>query len=232
MAAFLTGCSVASGPTFNAYAIGAENGATVYKVECHGLLTDTSSCQKAAKRICDKQAVNVLERMEDFSASDEALKDPRVLRFQCGETEKPSAPIAAAAVPEPIKKEQHYELGADALFAFGQSDLRHMLPAGRSQLDKLITQIGGDYSSLKKVVVTGYTDRVGSSASNLLLSRVRATTVRDYLAAGGVSIALMQVIGAGASNPLVSCPEGNGAAVIACLQPNRRVSIDVSGVQK
>lgn len=231
-AALLAGCSVASGPTFNAYSIGSADGATIYKVECHGLLTDTSSCQKAAARICDKKAVNVLEKTADLSSSGEVINDPRVLRFQCGEADKAAALAPVAVVPLLVKGEQHYEIGADTLFAFGKSDLRHMLPAGREQLDKLISDIGGDYSSLKRIVVTGYTDRIGSAASNQLLSQARAATVRDYLLASGIDVSLIQAIGAGASNPLVSCPGGNSASVIACLQPNRRVSIDVSGARK
>ena len=232
MATLLTGCTVASGPTYNAYAIGTTNGASIYKVECHGLLTDTSSCQKAAARICDKKAVNVLETMEDFPSSGEAIKDPRVLRFQCGNVEKAVVMSPIAADSKSLNKEQHYEVVADTLFAFGQSDLRQMLPAGRAQLDKLISDIDGDYVSLKRIVVTGYTDRIGSAVDNLLLSHARAATVRDYLVAGGLDPSLIQVVGAGASNPVVSCSEGNNATVIACLQPNRRVSIDVSGTRK
>ncbi|WP_150118676.1 hypothetical protein [Collimonas fungivorans] len=86
LSTLLTGCSAAWGPTFNAYSIGIANGAAIYEVECHGLLTDASSCQKAAERICGEQPVNILEKTGNLSQSGDDIKDPRVLRFQCSES--------------------------------------------------------------------------------------------------------------------------------------------------
>ena len=136
--------------------------------------------------------------------------------------------------PEPValtvpKKTQRYNLAGDTLFAFGRSDLESMLPAGRQELDRLIGKIKADNIAGSKIDVTGHTDRIGSDGYNLRLSYARAATVRDYLGSHGIDRNLVEIHGAGSSEPLTNCPSGDGAAVIACLQPNRRVTLDVHG---
>ena len=56
--------------------------------------------------------------------------------------------------------------------------------------------------------LTGSADRVGSKAANLRLSRRRAETVRDYLAAKGFSRARIKVKAAGENRPMVETPDG------------------------
>jgi outer membrane protein OmpA-like peptidoglycan-associated protein len=134
--------------------------------------------------------------------------------------------------PAPVKNPQHYELAADTLFDFGQSSIQHLHSNGRDDLDKLIDKIKADNSVLTQITATGHTDRVGSVASNMRLSLARAATVRDYFVTHGIDGKLIKVTGVGASQPVAVCPPGNGVAVIACLQPNRRVTLDVDGEQR
>lgn len=136
--------------------------------------------------------------------------------------------------PEPVtltvpEKVQRYNLAGDTLFAFGRSDLESMLPAGRQELDRLIEKIKADNVAGSKIVATGHTDRIGSNGYNLRLSYARAATVRDYLGSHGIDRNLVEIRGAGSSEPLTNCPSGGSAAIIACLQPNRRVTLDVHG---
>jgi OOP family OmpA-OmpF porin len=67
-------------------------------------------------------------------------------------------------------------------------------------------------------------------AANLTLSRARAQTVRDYLVAHGFPAVPVNVAGAGATQlikTLASCP-GSGQAQIACLAPDRRVTVTLN----
>lgn len=231
LSVLLAGCSTASGPTFNAYSIDAPDGTKTYMVECHGLFESNESCQKVALKICEEKPLHILRRTDVLREAAGDISDPRELRFQCGEPDKtvtaPVATVEPSAAPS-----KHYDLMADALFNFNESDLSHMLPTGRAELDKLIAFVNSHYVSLKNITVIGYADRLGSPAGNVQLSLERAATVRDYLASHGIDRDVIQIAGAGSSKAVVDCPPGEGAAVIACLQPNRRVTIDIRGVQK
>ncbi|AIY42974.1 Outer membrane protein A precursor [Collimonas arenae] len=133
------------------------------------------------------------------------------------------APVAIAANPE------KFVLSMDTLFPFAKSSLDSILPAGRTALDDLAAKIKSGYVSLSAIVVTGYADRIGSPESNQTLSLARAATVRDYLATQGIDPGVSKIQGMGASQPVTQCPPGKTGAIIHCLQPDRRVTIEVSG---
>ena len=80
------------------------------------------------------------------------------------------------------------------------------------------------------VNVVGYTDSTGGQDLNMRLSQQRADTVRQYLIAQGIAAGLIQAHGAGKQQPVKECAHtGSREALIACLQPNRRVEIEVNG---
>jgi OOP family OmpA-OmpF porin len=80
--------------------------------------------------------------------------------------------------------------------------------------------------------VTGHTDRIGSAEYNLKLSKQRADAVRDYLISKGVDRTKIETIGMGEKEPVVQCNQKEMKALIACLQPNRRVDVQVKGETK
>jgi OOP family OmpA-OmpF porin len=73
------------------------------------------------------------------------------------------------------------------------------------------------------VVAEGHTDAVGSDEYNQALSLRRANAVRDYLVAGGIDAARIQVEGYGESRPVASNDTDDGRA------QNRRTELRVSG---
>ena len=77
--------------------------------------------------------------------------------------------------------------------------------------------------------MTGHTDRLGSQAYNEKLSLARADAVRDYLISKGVPKDKIEAIGMGEKQPVVQCDQKNRKELIACLQPNRRVDVEVKG---
>jgi len=110
-------------------------------------------------------------------------------------------------------------LSGQVLFVTGKSEL---LPAARDQLDQVATALK-DQGDLKPMVVEGYTDSVGSDATNLKLSKDRAESVRAYLVSKGVPSDKITSVGKGKANPVASndTPEGRAN--------NRRVEIIVGG---
>ncbi|MDP5007887.1 MAG: OmpA family protein, partial [Glaciimonas sp.] len=64
-----------------------------------------------------------------------------------------------------------------------------------------------------------------SDAYNQKLSQRRAEAVKTYLVGQGVPAASLVTIGKGKGDPVVQCNEKNKAALIKCLEPNRRVEM-------
>lgn len=122
----------------------------------------------------------------------------------------------------PGAEPQRFTLDADALFAFDKSNLR---PEGQRKLQEFASGLNrvGQYSA---ITVAGYTDRLGSDSYNMRLSQDRANSVKNYLVNLGVPSQQIQAQGYGNSNPVVRC-DGSGNELIACLQPNRRVEIEL-----
>ncbi|MGE3347781.1 MAG: outer membrane beta-barrel protein [Ramlibacter sp.] len=137
------------------------------------------------------------------------------------------APVPAPAAPPAMPMK--VSLSADSLFDFDKSAVK---PEGRLALDKLAADLRGvQYDAVR---VTGHTDRIGSRAYNLKLSSRRAEAVSAYLVqSGGISASKISAQGVNGADP-VTRPEdckGNKVtpALIACLQPDRRVEVEVTG---
>ena len=143
------------------------------------------------------------------------------------------APVISAApaqVPMAVAAPRRVSFAADALFGFDQSALR---PDGKTALDSFARDLAGTRFEL--IVVEGHTDRLGSTAYNQRLSMQRAEAVKDYLvSSGGFEAARISTAGLGETSPsqagecLASLPM---ADLRACLQPDRRVDVDVTGTR-
>lgn len=134
-------------------------------------------------------------------------------------------PPTAKAAPA-VKR---YTLGADALFAFDRGGLSDLNPKGKYDLDNLAAQLT-QFDQLNSIKITGHTDYLGADAYNLRLSEQRAQTVRQYFISQGLPANKVYAVGMGESQPVKQCAStGNRSALIACLQPNRRVEVEVDG---
>jgi OOP family OmpA-OmpF porin len=78
-----------------------------------------------------------------------------------------------------------------------------------------------------RYIVQGHADRLGSARHNQHLSERRAEAVRDYLVAKGVPVENIQAVGLGTSMPQTSCAQMNRRALIECLAPDRRVTVEI-----
>ena len=140
------------------------------------------------------------------------------------------APVVAVA-PAPIK--ERINLGADALFEFDKWQPGSMLLEGKAELDELAVKLR-QYQDLgeTRIVITGHTDRKGDDMYNMNLSQLRAQTVRAYLVNQGVDPASILAVGAGKSQPVKECSTNlPRQQEIDCLQPNRRVSLDITVIK-
>jgi OmpA-OmpF porin, OOP family len=139
-----------------------------------------------------------------------------------------AAPAAAAAAPKPAAKK--VTLAADALFDFDKAVLR---PEGKAKLDKLSADMKA--IKLEVIIAVGHADRLGKDAYNQKLSERRAAAVKDYLVSKGVEANRVYAEGKGEKQPVTAGKCGKSEKrtkqLVECLQPDRRVDIEVIGTQ-
>jgi OmpA-OmpF porin, OOP family len=151
---------------------------------------------------------------------------------------EPKAVVIAAApvappppMPAPVKPlPKKISFSADALFAFDKAILK---PEGKVMLDDLVRQLN-DATTYDKIILTGHTDRFGSNAYNQKLSERRANAVKGYLVSKGIAESRIEASGLGETHPETKpgdCPGAQNAKVIACLQPDRRVDVEMTGTK-
>ncbi|QGZ60558.1 OmpA family protein [Paraburkholderia acidisoli] len=133
------------------------------------------------------------------------------------------APVPAPVVVAALPVAKPLSLSADALFDFDSSVLK---PEGQNMIQVLAQRLRDNRAKLSVLKIDGYTDRFGSSAHNLKLSRQRAEAVQQALLAQGVAAERFEINGFGAADPVKFCPGKQATpTVVACLAPNRRVQI-------
>lgn len=139
----------------------------------------------------------------------------------------PPVPPAPVAVPAPAPRFERYTLSATELFGFDSAQLKMPQP----KLDEIAAALTAN-REVSNVVITGYTDRLGSEKYNHALSERRAIAVKDYLTAKGLDATRLNTVGKGEANPVVICTEKKMAQLIECLEPNRRVEVEQITVQR
>ncbi|BAO29788.1 OmpA family protein [Sulfuritalea hydrogenivorans] len=140
-----------------------------------------------------------------------------------------SRAVAAAPAAAPKPAAQKVTLAADALFDFNKADLR---AEGKAKLDKLAGDIKG--IKLEVIIAVGHADRFGTDAYNQKLSEKRAESVKAYLVSKGIEPNRVYTEGKGEKQPITKpdqCKGPKSKKVIDCLQPDRRVEIEVIGTK-
>ena len=141
-------------------------------------------------------------------------------------------PQAVVQPPEPPRPViQKLTLSTDVLFDFGSANLKD---AGKSRLDQLVSEIKD--ADVDEIVAVGHADRIASDDFNQKLSEARAQAVKDYLASRGAKGNTITAQGKGESQPVtgdkcqkMGAERGNNKKLVECLQPDRRVEIEVLG---
>jgi OOP family OmpA-OmpF porin len=143
----------------------------------------------------------------------------------------PPPPAPPPPAPPPAKLlPKKFDFSADVLFDFNKYALK---PKGIELLDELGATLQG--ATFDSVIAIGHTDPIGSKAYNQKLSERRADTVKQYLVSKGIASERISASGRGLTElkvTMADCKASKGrAALIECLQPNRRVDINVSGTK-
>jgi len=167
------------------------------------------------ERVTENVALNILENAEYQSY----LVNRKI--NDCTPT-PPPIPLESTILEE-------IELPADALFAFNDATLVEL--SAKEKLNHIIEKIKASNLNIKNITVVGFTDRIGDEKYNQKLSEKRANTVAHFLKENGIKEEI-KAIGLGSANPITQgqcSSQLNRKALIECLQPDRRVSIQLWG---
>jgi OOP family OmpA-OmpF porin len=163
--------------------------------------------------------------------------DAEVAAAEAQMAQPPASPAPAASAPTPQTTAvsqaavgaTHLTLDGETYFAFNKSELTAL---GREQLDKMHAALSN--AQYESILITGHTDRLGADAYNKKLSERRALEVKRYLSKKGVDANKIQTKWVGAAEPQTApgaCEGMNRKETIQCLAPDRRVELEVVGVQ-
>lgn len=190
-------------------------------------------------------SVAVRAEAERYRVNDARGEDGDVDLFSVGVLyrfgQKKPAPVAYVAPPEPVAPPppaplpppppRKVSFSADSLFDFNKDDVK---PAGKHELDTFVSDLKG--TKYEVITVTGHTDRIGSHDYNQKLSTRRAEVVKAYLVDAGIPSNKVEARGVDGAEPVTQPGECKGEKktkqLIACLAPDRRVEIEVSGTKK
>lgn len=181
-----------------------------YEDEVTYLMASVLDGKIVIKNNTEREAIKSLEGIEYQSFLLNRLNDSCVLK-------------------EPEIKLENFDLSTDVLFEFDKSDLNGLI--AKDELDEIIRNIYSHDYSVKNVVVSGYSDRLGGEIYNQKLSEERALSIANYLKRKGINVPF-KIIGYGESKTLLDtvCSDDlDKQEIIECLQPDRKVSIEIWG---
>jgi OOP family OmpA-OmpF porin len=141
----------------------------------------------------------------------------------------PAAPTPPPPPPPPKVTTEKVTMSADALFDFNKADLK---AEGKAKLDDLSGKLKG--INLEVIIAIGHADRFGTDKYNNALSLKRAEAVKSYLVGKGIEPNRIYTEGKVKKQPITKpdqCKGPKSPKVVACLQPDRRVEIEVVGTR-
>jgi OmpA-OmpF porin, OOP family len=146
---------------------------------------------------------------------------------------QPAPVVVAPPPPQPpaTPSMRRVTFSAESLFSFDKSDIHS---EGKASLDKFAKEL--ETTRYERVTVIGHTDRLGTPAYNQKLSERRAETIKSYLVtSGGVDASRINAMGKGEETSITKAEDCIGKRatpkLIACLQPDRRVDVEVTGMR-
>ena len=161
--------------------------------------------------------------------------DPDLLKKEVPVAAK-SAAAKPAPTPAPAPKPaaEKVTLSADTLFDFDKAVLH---PEGKAVLDQLLVKVKD--VKLEVIIAVGHADRIGTDKYNQKLSEARAASVKAYLVSKGLEPNRVYTEGKGKKQPVTGdkCNKmgkdhRSNKKLVACLQPDRRVEIEVIGTRQ
>jgi OOP family OmpA-OmpF porin len=143
---------------------------------------------------------------------------------------KPAPPPAPKPAVKPAPKPKPVMLRSTVTFPSNKAALDEL---AKFRLDEDIVKKLPTVGKINYVNVNGHTDRLGSPQYNQKLSERRAEAVKGYLVSKGMDASQIETYGYGKTLPIKSCPDTKDRRVLdVCLEPNRRVEVELQGMPR
>jgi OOP family OmpA-OmpF porin len=113
---------------------------------------------------------------------------------------------------------------AEVLFDFDKANIK---PEGKKILEEQVVEKMKANSQVELLLITGHADRLGREKFNQNLSEQRAQSVKNYLIEQGIENSRLHAVGKGETEPAVECHDSKRSKLIQCLQPSRRVVLEI-----
>lgn len=165
----------------------------------------------APKKVAEMAPIEPASNLADVAPQEEEALPP----LMDAEAE-PVGPAPAAF--------EKMTLQAEVLFGFDKDVLKEN---GKKVLDIEVVEKMRAHPEVELVLITGHTDRIGDDKYNQKLSERRAAQVKKYIASQGIDASRLHAVGKGEKEPVADCKGVRGKKLIECLQPNRRVVVEI-----
>jgi outer membrane protein OmpA-like peptidoglycan-associated protein len=188
---------------------------------------DSGTMQYPEEDLAAKDSV-VGEPAEVAEEPEEEVGDLGTQPDESGTMSYPEQQLASEQVVSEPTQMVTVSFEAEPLFSFDKSVVRS---DQRSKLDEFAAGLAGtQYDSISAI---GFADRIGTEEYNQKLSERRANAVKAYLVRQGVPARKINTEGRGESEPVTgdTCSGQRGKALIACLEPDRRVDVSVTATR-
>ena len=191
---------------------------------------ESGTMQYPEEDLAAKESV-VGEPTEVADEPEEEVGDLGTQPDESGTMSYPEEQLASEKVisePTQYADEVRVSFEAEPLFSFDKSVIRS---DQRGKLDEFVASLKGtQYDSID---VIGHADRIGPEKYNRSLSQRRANAVKTYLVRQGIPAGKINAEGRGESEPVTgnTCSAKRGKALIACLEPDRRVDVSVTATK-
>jgi OOP family OmpA-OmpF porin len=168
--------------------------------------------------------------------------DPDLIKKEAPPAPKQAVPVeppkvtpapAPVAAPTPPPAPKVITLAAKSLFDFNKAVLK---PTAQAEIDREIIAKLQSIGKIRLILVNGHADRLGSAAYNQKLSEKRAEAVKTYLVSKGLDANSIETFGFGKTQPAQGVPKCEDSLprkkLIECLEPHRRVSVEIQAAAK
>jgi OOP family OmpA-OmpF porin len=172
----------------------------------------------APKKVAAAEVASMAEPVSDMQ--EVAPYDDEEYPFAIDETPA-EEPVAYGPEKPAFEK---ITLQAEVLFDFDKAAVKD---EGKQILDVEVVEKMKAHPEVELVLISGHTDRIGDDKYNQRLSERRASAVRAYLLSQGIAENRLHAVGKGENEPVVDCKGVYGKKAIECLQPNRRVVVEI-----
>ncbi len=159
--------------------------------------------QSAKKRVAEP--VNIEEDLTENS-------EPATVHTETG-----TDPVLQVLEEKRLKAAQM--LADSAFYIFFEQNSNELSPKAIKKLDRIYEILSNN--SAAKLTLNGYSDSIGASSYNQMVSEIRANSVKSYLSGKGIKPSRMMALGHGAQKFIASNKSAEGRRL------NRRVEIEL-----